>query len=292
MEVAMQITEHVHAKKVRFQAVTQAGVMERTVYVYLVAGDKYSCLIDTGVYSSLSDVLGFITDAGKKPDDIGEILITHAHTDHIGSLKSLKQRLGCPAAASVLSSRWIEDVDAQFRERPVPGFYDVVEGSAKIERNLADRDIIQLGASTLITYAAPGHERGQLAFFHEQDGVLFTADCIPVIGELPIYDDLSAEISSVRRLSEVDGVKVLLMSWDDPHTGDVDIRRVFSNALAYIRKIHGLTLEGIVRYRETDVQAVAKYVHSALGLHPSSFLPLFVDTVKAHIREKDLLLDI
>ena len=38
----MRITEHIYAKRLSFQGITPQGVMERTVYVYLVTGEEKS----------------------------------------------------------------------------------------------------------------------------------------------------------------------------------------------------------------------------------------------------------
>jgi glyoxylase-like metal-dependent hydrolase (beta-lactamase superfamily II) len=284
----MQITDHVYAKKINFQGVTPAGVMERTVHVYLVTGNETSCLIDTGVYPSFDHVVDFITGAGKKPGDIGEILLTHSHVDHMGALKNLKEYLKCPAAASEFSAGWIEDIDEQFRLRPAPNFYDFVQRSVKVERTLKDKDRISLGGSALIAYEIPGHEKGHLAFFHQEDGVLFTGDSIPVPGDLPIYEDLSAEINSLCRMRDLEGVRLLLMSsYEKPCAGAGEIQRLFDDALAYVRQLHGLTLEGIAQHGETDVEAVAKYVHTALQLPAGTFVQFFINTVQAHIQEKN-----
>jgi glyoxylase-like metal-dependent hydrolase (beta-lactamase superfamily II) len=286
-EGPMQITDHVYAKKINFQGVTPAGVMERTVHVYLVTGKETSCLIDTGVYPGFDSVVDFITGAGKKAGDISEILLTHSHVDHIGSLKSLKAYLGCPAAASEFSAGGIEDIGEQFRRRPAPNFYDFVQGSANVERKLKDKDCTRLGGSTLIAYAVPGHEKGHLAFFHQEDGVLFTGDSIPVPEDLPIYEYLSAEVNSLCRMRDLEGVRVLLMSsWEKPCTGPGEIRRLFDEALAYVRQMHGLTLEGIAQCGEADVEAVAKYVHTALRMPAGTFVQFFINTVQAHIQEK------
>jgi hypothetical protein len=258
--------------------------MERTVYVYLVTGNEKSCLIDTGVNPSMKDVLDFIESAGKKPD---EILLTHSHVDHIGSLYELKEHFACPAAASELSSAWIEDVDEQFRQRPVPNFRDFVKKSAKIERKLKDGDLTLLGGSTLAAYEAPGHDKGQLVFYHREDGVLFAADAVPIPGEMPVYDDVSAQLETLNRMRGIEGTKVLLMSWADPCYGGEKISQVFDDAVSYVKEIHRLTLEGISKCGG-DEEAVAKYVHGALKLPESTFTKMFIGTVKAHLREKDL----
>ena len=139
----MQITSNTYAKKMHFTAITPAGAMERTVYIYLVTGKNTSCLIDTGVFHGFDDVMGFIKDSGKTAEEIGEILISHPHVDHIGALKDLKENLNCPAATSSASAEWIENIDEQFKQRPVPNFYDFVKESTEIERTIEGGDIIE-----------------------------------------------------------------------------------------------------------------------------------------------------
>lgn len=284
----MQITEHIHAKRMYFKAVTPAGVMKRNVFVYLITGDHAPCLIDAGVASSVDDVLDFIADAGAGGKSVSEILITHAHVDHIGGLAELKCRLGCPAAASEKSAPWIEDIDIQFRQRPVPQFYDFVKRSAVIERRLSDGDEIDLGGHTLVVYEAPGHEKGQLAFYSKEDGVLLSADSIPVLGEMPVYEDLSAEINTLRRLDSIENVNTLLASWDDPCEGAENVHRILKNAMDYVRLIHTLTQEGLTNFGADNVVEVARYVHNALDLPASTFNLLFTNTIQAHIKEHDL----
>lgn len=230
--IRMKISKHVYAKEMHFLG----GKLIRTVYVYLVTGTERTILIDTGVFPSLGDVLAFIKECGRVPENVDEILITHAHTDHIGALKSLKEKLNATVAASALSSRWIEDVGTQLRERPVPNFEAFVEGSTSVERKLQPGDVIELGGSTIMTYAAAGHEMGQLAYFHKEDGVLFAADAVPVPSEMPVYEDLSAEVATIRQLMNIKGVKILLMSWAEPYVGEDRARKALEDGLRYIKK--------------------------------------------------------
>lgn len=280
----MQISNHVYAKKMNFLG----GNLMRTVFVYLVSGEKGSVLIDTGVFPNRSDVTDFISDCGQQPKNIIKILITHAHTDHIGSLKFQKEVLDVPAASSAWSARWIEDVELQKAERPVPNFDAFVGGSTMIEQKLSDGDIIELGDSCLKVYATPGHEPGHLAFFHPQDGVLITGDAIPVPGEMPVYHDVSAEMNTLKKLQQINHVNVLLMSWADPYIGSENAKKAICDGIDYVRHIHNLVNEGIQIYGENDSASISKYVHSALGLSPEVLNKLFTNTINAHIREKDL----
>ena len=64
---------------------------------------------------------------GRKPEEIQGIFLTHAHPDHIGSAARIKELTGCTVCASRGERRWIEDIDLQFRERPIPNFHALAE---------------------------------------------------------------------------------------------------------------------------------------------------------------------
>lgn len=287
----MRISEHVYAKRIYFHANTPAGVLTRNVFVYLILGDDTSCLIDSGVASSVDDVLGLIAEAGKQETDVSRILLTHAHVDHIGGLSALKKKLGCTVASSAFSSGWVEDIDKEFQERPVPQFYDFVKEPVKVDQILRGGDLVELGNSTLEVYEIPGHEKGQLAYFHREDGVLITADGVPIPGEIPIYDSVSEEVATLKLLQSIGSVQTLLTSWDDVREGPEAAREILQQSLEYVALVHRLTQEGIARFGE-DMQQVAKHVHEGLGLPPSTFGPLLFRAVQAHMRERDFVIEV
>lgn len=77
----MQITPHIHAIK------TPLGpTPDRFVYVYLVYGNRIT-LIDTGFNGSEKLINDDIRSTGRDPSDIGLMILTHSHPDHIGSAK-------------------------------------------------------------------------------------------------------------------------------------------------------------------------------------------------------------
>lgn len=279
----MQITEHVYSKKMQFQANTPFGILTRHAFVFVIDGSKKSCLVDAGLAPMKQEIIDFVTACGKGKDDIGEILITHSHSDHIGALKSLKAYYGCPVAAGAANIVWIEDTEKQLRERPVPRFNEFVEGSVKIERKLYDGDVIDLGDGIVVAYAVPGHDKGQMAFFYQPDGVLLSADSIPVPGDMPIYDDVEAQVGSLRKMRAIDGVNTLLMSWADPIEGEGNVHQALDDAIAYMRTVQRLTDEGRERFGQDQVEDVARYVHDGLSLPPQEFTAMFVATVKAHL---------
>jgi len=119
-EVIMQVTKHIHAIKSLFKYRSLPGkLLTRFVYTYLIYGKKI-CLIDSGVASSKQAIFNYIIETGRKTDDISMIILTHSHPDHIGAARAIQKETGCSVAAHAGEKSWIEDVELQSRERPVP----------------------------------------------------------------------------------------------------------------------------------------------------------------------------
>jgi len=66
--------------------------------VYLVKGQGGWILIDAGSLHQERAFLCYLAKQGISAHDIGLIVITHAHFDHVGSLKAIRKRCGCPVA--------------------------------------------------------------------------------------------------------------------------------------------------------------------------------------------------
>lgn len=139
----MQITEHVHAIKIPFQVKTESGVLDRFVYAYLIHGEEV-CLIDSGVVGSEDVIFDYMQKIGLKPEDISLMILTHSHPDHIGSAKSIKAKSRCKVAAHPTEISWIEDVELQAKERPVPNFHSLVEGPVNVDDTLEDGNVLAL----------------------------------------------------------------------------------------------------------------------------------------------------
>jgi len=119
----MQVTEHIHVISIPFKSVVgQDRILDRFVYAYLIYG-KQICLIDSGVSSPHAIVLDYLRETDRHPHEISMLVQTHSHPDHIGGSPAIKRASGCRVAAHREAKPWIEDVDRQFRERPIGNFY-------------------------------------------------------------------------------------------------------------------------------------------------------------------------
>lgn len=239
----MQITNHVHCLKMPFQITSPDGQkINRFVYAYLIYGDEI-CLIDSGVAHCQQIIIDYLQATGRKPEDITRLILTHAHPDHIGSAAAIKSMTGCIVHAHASERAWIEDINLQARERPVPGFFDLVGGSAIVDKTLQEGDVLHLGSDlTLRVLHTPGHSPGSISLLLAEDGALMTSDAVPIPNDMPIYQDIFASIKSIERLEALPDIKVLLSAWDEPRRED-DARRVLSEGRRYLEHIHETVLK-------------------------------------------------
>lgn len=241
----MRISDHVHALKIPFQVAGPGGQsIPRFVYVYLIFSESIS-LIDSGVAGGEQAIFDYLKEMGRGPEEISLLILTHSHPDHIGAARAVQATSGCEIAAHEAEKSWIEDVDLQSRERPVPGFQTLVGGSVGVSRVLQEGDVLDLGRSLCLDVLhTPGHSKGSLSLWLPEEGLLFSADAVPVPGEMPIFDDLAASIASIERLKAmaVQGISALLAAWDEPRR-DESARRAMDEGIGYLRRIQEAALK-------------------------------------------------
>jgi len=194
----------------------------KTVNLFLIVDDESVTLIDTGFPGSADDILNAVTTCGRRPEDVADILVTHCHSDHAGSLAELKERTG--------ATSYMHPTDAEFVRRgktmrpvvPSPTvlshvFYRVnLKGKppeafdippAEVDRDIVDGEELAI-AGGMTAIHVPGHCAGQLAFlWHRHDGVLFAADTAANAFGLtlsPVYEDLDDGRRSLAKLSAYD----------------------------------------------------------------------------------------
>ena len=284
----MQITEHVHALRIPFQVHLPTGItLERFVYAFLILG-KRICLIDSGVATAETVIFEYLEKAGRKPQEIDLLVLTHSHPDHIGAAKAIRDKTGCVVAAHGAEKGWIEDVDLQSRERPVPGFHTLVGGSVPVGRSLADGDVIELwDGHSLKVIHAPGHSAGSICLLYEKDRVLFSADAVPIAGDIPIYADIVESVRSLRRLKGLNGVDHLLAAWDVPRQGR-EAEETIDGGLQTLQRIHtivtGLAGEG----DPGDPMELCRKALAAMGLPPALANPLIARSFLSSLKAKDM----
>lgn len=210
----MKISNHVHQIHIKFDVTNE---LKRFVNIYLITG-KYCYLVDTGVAGSETLIEAYMKDIDRDMSEIKGILLTHSHPDHIGAAADIKAKTGCKVYASRAEAGWIEDIEKQLEERPIPNFKKLLNQSVKVDEFLEVGETLLLEENMhLDVIDVSGHSKGDVAFFYKEEGALFTGDCIPVTGDLIMYLDKGKSIKALEHLQRLKGIQLYCPAWDCVH---------------------------------------------------------------------------
>jgi hydroxyacylglutathione hydrolase len=280
----VQVSEHIHALKIGFQVrVSPQRSINRFVFVYLIYGRDRICLIDSGIASSEGVIFDYLGKTGRDPRQISLLILTHSHPDHIGGARAVQEGTGCAVASHAEEKTWIEDVELQARERPVPGFHSLVGGSVRVDRTLAEGENIELdGGIGIQVFHTPGHSRGSISLWVPGERTLICGDAVPLAGDLPIYDDVLASVDSIKKLKGIEGIDLLLASWDDPRQGR-GAYQVLDESLRYLQRIQDSVNRVAGENVPTDPLVFCQQVLEDLGLSGVPVNPLVARSFQAHL---------
>lgn len=154
--------------------------------IYALKGRGYSILIDTGIRQMKDQVLSLCNEVGN----IKNVLITHAHADHIGCNSAVKEKTGAQFyAAGALS--WIENPETHYMEFCIPSEHlpdsqqqrdeilGLMDSPVNIDVVLSEGTIFRPGNGIeLETITLPGHKLEEVGFLNRSTGDLFTGDIL------------------------------------------------------------------------------------------------------------------
>lgn len=147
------------------------------VNAYLVAEDDGLTLVDTMITGSAN---GIVEAALGLRAPIVRIVLTHAHSDHVGSLDALAERL--PGAEILISARDARilagDRSLEPGEPPSKLRGGYPKPTTRPTRTLAPGDRV----GSLEVLAAPGHTPGQIALLDPRDNTLIAGDAYSTLG--------------------------------------------------------------------------------------------------------------
>ncbi len=136
------------------------------VNCYLVSAENAAVVIDPGYYSN--DAESFLKENENKKR---LILLTHAHYDHIGGAKALRDVTGVKIAILKEENEFLSDnyanLSSLFGDSTEPFSADILFDADKV---------FTLGNMNIKVISAPGHTPGSAAFLI--NGVLFSGDTL------------------------------------------------------------------------------------------------------------------
>jgi hydroxyacylglutathione hydrolase len=105
--------------------------------------------------------------------EIGQILVTHAHIDHVGAVGALADEYACPVLMHAEAEPMLKQLPTQalmmgLRFGKVP----------TVDRYIVDEEFLEVGGLKLESRYTPGHAPGHLAFYVESEGLVLSGDAL------------------------------------------------------------------------------------------------------------------
>ncbi|MDP9383670.1 MAG: MBL fold metallo-hydrolase [Actinomycetota bacterium] len=171
-------------------------------------------LIDTGTPGGAAKLLRAVEAAGVRPGDVGRILLTHRHADHVGNAAELARATGAEVHVSATDAAYVGEGREQPRPRPATPLGQALVPYVKValpwrldpvgvQPTLSDGATV--GPFRVID--TPGHTAGHVSLLWDERGVLFTGDAaanLTRVGPHPASDDPDRARESFRRLAALE----------------------------------------------------------------------------------------
>ncbi len=234
---------------------------------YLITSDP-PVLIDTGYHTDLARLEAGLAARGVRPRDIGLIINTHTHSDHIGGNAAIQARSGAPIAMHEYEGRPISQGDwwgtgVRYLDQEAPPFL--------VARYLHDGETLQFGDLRLEVLHVPGHSSGSVALYERSRETLIVGDVFhasdvgwinaPIEGTIAVYNALRS-IERLRRLP---------------------IRRAYSG--------HGPEITDVDKSARAAIERIESFIADPrrMALHGMKRVFVFALMIQAGIPEQEVL---
>jgi hydroxyacylglutathione hydrolase len=136
-----------------------------------VIGDettREAMVIDPG--DDIEDVLAIVRQYKL---EVKQIVITHAHIDHVGGAMKLRAQTGAPILLNQNDYALLKmlDVQASWLGMPAPD-------KVAIEASIADGETLQTGGLTANVFHTPGHTEGSVCLYFPAEKLLIAGDTL------------------------------------------------------------------------------------------------------------------
>jgi glyoxylase-like metal-dependent hydrolase (beta-lactamase superfamily II) len=144
------------------------GPFQENCYIIGDEASEVGALVDPG------DEATRIALAVERTDlEVGSIIVTHAHIDHVGAVAALVDEYACPVLMHAEAEPMLRQLPTQammmglrFGKLPV------------VDRHIGDDEVLEVGDLGLRSLYTPGHAPGHLAFYVEEEGLVLSGDAL------------------------------------------------------------------------------------------------------------------
>ena len=202
----IKLTTHAYL----FKGIWGTGVWGANVFLL---ADSNLTLVDTGFKGRSRQILKEVRQLGYSPSDIVNIVITHHHADHIGSLAALKENTRAkvfahPADAPYIDGR-LPQPEPQWLSRALPFLHQLWETyPVAVDVLINDGDELPVLGGIKILHT-PGHTTGSISLFIPEERLVIAGDVLANRFRLGLPSkaftvDIAQEINAIKRVASLD----------------------------------------------------------------------------------------
>ncbi len=142
---------------------------------HFVFAGKTPILIDTGYLDGYGQTLRYLEMLGVVPADVGLIVSTHTHCDHVGGNRRIQKASGCEIALHRIGKHFVDQGDdwsTWWR------FYGQKAEFFTGTRALEDGDLIDIGPHRFQVRYTPGHAADGIVLYCPKSRMLISSDTL------------------------------------------------------------------------------------------------------------------
>jgi glyoxylase-like metal-dependent hydrolase (beta-lactamase superfamily II) len=129
---------------------------------------RQAMVIDPG--DDIDDVLAIL---GKHNLEVKQIVITHAHIDHVGGAMKLRAATGAPILLNQNDLALLKMLDAQAAWVGM-----AAPGQVEIDQSVGNADTVQAGSLSANVLETPGHTEGSICLYFPAESKLIAGDTL------------------------------------------------------------------------------------------------------------------
>lgn len=191
-------------------------ILGRAGRAFLVEHGGVLSLVDTGGPGSWGSIRKALDRAGRRPEEIRQVLITHCHGDHTGTGARLQRDFGIPVVVGAADAGVVEGRDPYPMAPAAWGraTYGWLSRFRRFEPDRAVEERTEVDGG-LEMIPAPGHTAGHAVMWAPDLRALFMGDSVWQIGPLrpswrSFTQDFERNLETLRVLADLPSEMLLL----------------------------------------------------------------------------------
>ena len=150
----------------------QRGYLNANHFIYR---SERPVLIDTAYIAGFADTARLISELGVKIADVGLIISTHCHCDHIGGNKLIQDQSGCDIALHKIGKHFIDTRDGWATWWK---YYNQEADFFDCTMVLNDGDELAIGPHEFKVIHTPGHASEGIVLYNRKEKLLISSDTL------------------------------------------------------------------------------------------------------------------